>query len=523
MRTPKPKKGDVLTPDSKAPDFSLTDTDGRAVSLASLTAMGTTLLVFVEEDCPTSRMSLSRLQSISEGLADAGVSIVAIHQNDAATSSRTMRRCRADFAALVEEQPYAVSSAFDVATVPTAYLIDRDAKVLRAVEGWCTDDFNDIADAVASDAGVAAVHLGDEAPRLKPGCASKSALDPSLWATPDTDVEFDVVEDLFDRGWTDGLPVVPPTRERVDRMLDGRNGATSLGPVPPGMGELTLERLASCAVLAGCHPSYFPVVRAAADAVLDPDFNLHGMTNTTHTSGVVLFVNGPIRAHIGMNSGINCMGGWNRANATIGRAIRLVSGLTGSGRPPKLDRSTMGQPGKISFCFAENEEDSPWDSFSVTRGFSSETSTVTAYCGDAPFTVSDHYSQAVEDVVATIGLAGAAIFSPNVFPIAADTIFVLSLEHARMFASAGWSKAEVAQRIYDVASRRAGDITIGERSPFHSMMAADDIVSKWTGPEQIHLLVSGGPAGRFSAILPPWVGFGLGSTMTTRAIGENEE
>ncbi len=520
MLSSRPNKSDVLKLKVKAPDFSLVATDGNTIDLAALLADGAVLLLFVEEDCPTSRMTLARLQTIADGLRAAGTSIVAIHQNDRVTTERTMRRAKAEFTALVEGEPYAVSSAFDVATVPTAYWIDDSGVVERAVEGWSTDDFNEIAQAAARAAGVKAVALADEPPRMKPGCASKSALDPSLWASPPPATDFDLMEDLFERGWTDGLPVTAPTRERVDAMLDGRDPSLSLGPVPPGMGELTLERLASCAVLAGCHPSYFPVVRAGAEAVLNPSFNLHGMTNTTHTSGIVLWVNGPVRARIGMNSGINCMGGWNRANATIGRAVRLMSGLTGMGKPPKLDRSTMGQPGKISFCFAENEEASPWEPYSVTRGFSADVSTVTAYVGDSPFTVSDHYSQRVEDVVTTIGLAGAAVFSPTVFPIAAETVFVLCQEHARMFADAGWSKAEVAQRIFDIASVRVGDITAGERSPFMAFMGEDDIATKWSSPEQIHVLVAGGPAGRFSEILPPWVGFGLGSEITTQVVVE---
>jgi peroxiredoxin len=521
MRRQKPKKTDVLETNSKAPDFSLPDTGSEIVDLARLKANGATLLLFVEEDCPTSRMSLGRLQTIADGLAAAGTSIVAIHQNDRGTAARTMRRMKAEFTALVEDEPYSVSSSFDVATVPTAYWIDAEGTVLRSVEGWCTDDFNEIAEVAAKQAGTETPRITDEPPRMKPGCASKSALDPSLWQSPSTDSDFDVLEDLFDRGWTDGLPVVPPTRERVDAMLDGRDPNFSLGSVPPGMGELTLERLASCAVLAGCHPSYFAVVRAGADAVLDPAFNLHGMTNTTHTSSIVLWVNGPVRSRIDMNAGINCMGGWNRANATIGRAIRLMSGLTGNGRPPKLDRSTMGQPGKISFCFAENEEASPWESWAITRGFTAEQSTVTAYVGDAPFTVSDHYSQDPENVIATIGLAGAAVFSPNVFPIAAETVFVLSQEHAHMFAKAGWSKAGVAERIFHIASRRVGDITVGERSPFLEFMGEDEIVTKWSSPDQIHILVAGGPAGRFSEILPPWVGYGLGSEITTHAVIED--
>jgi hypothetical protein len=286
------------------------------------------------------------------------------------------------------------------------------------------------------------------------------------------------------------------------------------------MGELTLERLAACAVLAGCNPRYFSTVRAAVEAMLDPDFNVHGMTNTTHTCGIVVIVNGPVRARIGMNAGINCMGGWSRPNATIGRAVRLVVGLTGQGLPGTLDRSTLGQPGKISFCFAENEEASPWEPLSASRGFAAGKSVATVYCGDAPFSVSDHYSRKPEDVIASIAMAGGAAFSPNLYPMGAETVFVISPEHARTFAGAGWSKDEVVQRIFDAAKRRVRDIDRGERSPFLAALDADSEVSKWLSPGEIVLVVAGGHAGRFSAVLPPWVGYGLGSKIVGREIQE---
>lgn len=354
---------------------------------------------------------------------------------------------------------------------------------------------------------------------MKPGCGSKNTLDAATVAAMSSS-GFDEIEDLFERGWTDGLPVVPPTRERVRRMLGGRDGTRSLGPVPPGMGELTLERLAASAVLAGCKPEYFPVVVAAAEATLEPAFNVHGMTNTTHTAGPILIVSGAIRGKIGMNCGINAMGGWNRANATIGRAIRLMIGLTGRGAPPDLDRSTLGQPGKISFCFAENEEASPWEPLSVTRGFSAGESVVTLYCGDAPFSVSDHYSREPEDILYTIAMAGAAAFSPTVFPIAAETVFVIGPEHAKSLAAAGWSKRDVAERIVEVSKRRVSEMKRGERSPFVAGLPDDTLLPKWMSADEVAITVAGGTAGRFSAILPPWVGYGLGSAIVSKRIQE---
>jgi hypothetical protein len=287
------------------------------------------------------------------------------------------------------------------------------------------------------------------------------------------------------------------------------------------MGELTLERLAACAVLAGCRPEYFSVVRAAAAAMLDGAFNLHGLTNTTHTCGPVLIVNGPVRQRINMNAGINAMGGWNRANATIGRAVRLMTGLTGQGTPGTLDRSTLGQPGKISFCFAENEEASPWESLAADRGFEPSQGVVTAYCGDPPLSVSDHYSRDPVEMARSISLAGAACFSPHMYPIGTETVFVVSPEHARSFAGAGWSKAELASKIFEMSKRRVGEIRSGEQNPLMVAVDDDDVLAKWTSPEEVVIVVAGGDVGRFSAVLPPWVGFGLGSAMTSCVIDED--
>jgi len=512
----------VIEIGTKAPDFVLPATHGGLVSLVELARLGPVLVVFVESDCPTSRMTLERLAALTEPFSSAGAAVVAVHQDSREVATVTMRRAKADYPALCESPPFEISEAYDVATVPTSFLVGQDGKVVDRVEGWSAEDFNRIAVRVAEsgkDAQLGRVTL--DAPTVKPGCSSKNRLPEEFWSESDAGHgSFDEIEDMFERGWTDGLPVIPPTRERVDRMLGTRDPARSLGRVPPGMGELTMHRLAACAVLAGCRPEYFPVVLAATEAMLDPAFNVHGMTNTTHTSAPVVIVNGPIRQKISMNADINAMGGWNRANATIGRAVRLVIGLTGHGKPPELDRSALGQPGKISFCFAENEEASPWESLAVTRGYDCNDSVVTLYCGDPPFSVSDHYSQGAEAVLDTIAMAGAAAFSPNFYPLAAETVFVISREHARTFDEAGWSKSEVAERIVEASKRRVGDLRRGEQGPFASGMSDDEMIAKWTSPEEIVIVVTGGAAGRFSAILPPWVGFGLGSKIVSRRIEE---
>ncbi|RMF20382.1 MAG: thioredoxin [Deltaproteobacteria bacterium] len=497
----------------KAPDFELTAPDGTAVRLSAVLAEGPALLIFAEADCPTSRMALARVEPARRRLESAGVRVLVVHQDPPERIRATLERTGSGAASVSEPPPFAVAEAYGVATLPSAFAIGSDGRIATSIEGWSHEDYVRAFEWLAAQQGTVPPQLDAEPPLVKPGCAAKNTLDPELVrAAAEAADEF---EELFARGWTDGLPVVPPTRARVERMLGGRDPAESLGRVPPGMGELTLERLAACAVLAGCHPSYFPVVIAGARAMLAPEFNLHGMTNTTHTAGAVVIVNGPIRRRIGMNAGMNAMGGWNRANATIGRALRLMVGLTGSGRPGVLDRSTLGQPGKISFCFAENEEESPWSPLSVDRGFREGEDVVTVYCGDAPFSVSDHYSRTAEDIARSLGLAGGAVFSPHFYPVGAETVFVISPEHARSLAEAGWSKQEVAERIFDASKKRVAELAGGEQGPFTAGLDPETELAKWTDLSQIVIVVAGGSAGRFSAVLPPWVGFGLGSTMVS--------
>lgn len=204
--------------------------------------------------------------------------------------------------------------------MPTAIIVDETGSIVGRTEGWNVESLTELLP----------VEFPSDEPRWKPGCRARASY--AVGAESDSlggggDVT-EALEDMFERGWTDGLPVVPPTAENVERMLGERNPADSLGPVPPGMGEATLERVASCAVLAGCRPEYFPVVLAAVRCVLDPAFNVHGQAVTTSPPGQIVVVNGPIRDELGLNSGMGALASGARANLTIGRAVRLVVHLT---------------------------------------------------------------------------------------------------------------------------------------------------------------------------------------------------
>ena len=443
------------------------------------------VLLFVHADCPTTRLALSRLAGVRPKRE-----LVVVAQEPPERASRLTRGLPARVVA--DPAPYAESDAYGVETVPTALLVE-DGSVAETVVGWDRDGFERLLGTV----------LPDEEPRRKPGCQARNTYDPALVSAA---LAFDELEDMWERRWTDGLPVVPPTRDRVDAMLAGRDPGLSLGLVPPALGEATLERVAACAVLAGCRPEYFPVVLAAVEAALEETFNLNGQAVTTSPPGQIVLVNGPVREALGVNGGMGALGPGFRPNMTIGRALRLVVTLTGGAHPGGLDRATLGHPGKLAFCLTENEDASPWEPFHVERGFPAETSTVTLLAGDAPLSVSDHRSRTPEELAATLAAAAGATWSPFWWPMDACSLVVVCLEHAALFAAHGWSKRDVREAIYEAAARPARELRRGETTPLVQESADEARIHKWTSPEHVLLVVAGGDAGRFSAVVGPSVG-----------------
>lgn len=479
-----------------APAFALPSVDWRTVSLDDLLSDGhRTLLLFVHADCPTSVLALERLGPLGPDLERAGVRLVVVAEEPLDGAARLARRARVRADVLAQDEPFAVSKAYGVDAVPTAILLDEDGSATETVVGW---------DAAALER-IVGIELSPDEPRWKPGCESRSTMSAELLAA-ERAFGFDELEEMYERGWTDGLPVIPPTRERVERMLGGRDPAHSLGLVPPALGAATLERVAACAVLAGCRPEYFPVVLAAVEAALEPAFNLNGQAVTTSPPGQVLVVNGPVREAIGLNSGMGALGpGW-RANLTIGRALRLVVTLTGQGAPGRLDRATLGHPGKLGFCIAEAEEASPWEPLHVERGLPSGSSAVTLLAADSPLSISDHRSRSAEELAATLAAAAAVQWSPFWWPLDAASLFVVCPEHAALFADAGWTKADLRAAIDESLERPARELRRGETTPLVLDAPDDRPVRKWPSPDRILIVVAGGEAGRFSAVLGPSLG-----------------
>jgi hypothetical protein len=328
---------------------------------------------------------------------------------------------------------------------------------------------------------------------------------------------------VMERGWGDGLPVIPPTPERVARMLAGtrRPRDEIVAVLAPRLGQATVERAAVNAVLAGALPEYLPVVLAALEALADPVFNLQAVQTTTHPCSPLIIVNGPVAARLGMNATGNALGQGTRANAAIGRAVRLALLNLGGARPGREDRATQGHPGKYSYCVAENEAESPWPSLSVERGFAAQDSTVTVCGSEGPHNVNDHASSTAEGIVATVASTAANAGHNNIY-LGGEPLVALGPEHAATVANAGWSKDDFKRAVWERArvplsafapeniERFSGIHPEGFRDKPLDTLAP--IARDW---RDIMVIVVGG-AGKHSAVIPT---FGMTRSVTRLIAG----
>jgi hypothetical protein len=317
----------------------------------------------------------------------------------------------------------------------------------------------------------------------------------------------DPAEICFERGWSDGLPVTPPTDERVLRMLKGttRAPAEIVGQIPPYLAPCSVEKVAINAVMAGCKPEYMPVLLAALEAALEPVFTLHGVLATTYFSSPIIIVNGPVAKRIGMNSGINALGQGNRANATIGRALNLIVRNVGGGRPGEADRATLGAPSKFTLCFAEDESDPAWEPLSVARGFARGTSTVTLFQGHGPEAFVDQKSRTPEALTRSLAMSLVKIGHPKLVQ-SARAVLVLSPEHYAIYREAGWDRRRMERALYEATMRPGSELVAGADGVGEGVPAsrAGEMVPKFH-EDGLMVVRAGGQAGLFSAILPGWL------------------
>ena len=311
-----------------------------------------------------------------------------------------------------------------------------------------------------------------------------------------------------ERRWSDGLPLVPPTVERVEEMLRAtrRSPQNLVAHVAPGYGKATVEGVAINAVMAGCRPEYLRVVLAAVEAAADRAFNLQGIQATTNPAGAWIIVNGPIALALGINGGVNCLGQGTRANATIGRALRLVMQNLGGALPGEMDRATHGQPGKHTFCCAENEAESPWEPLHVERGFEAGTSTVTVVGAAGTANLNTHAKDA-DDLLKA--LAGSLPFpTSNDYHFGGAPWLVISPEHAEVLKRGGLSKADVKRRLWAESKIAAGRFAAKDyarvqhtRGPELGKIGPDTLLPVSPRPEDIGIVVAGGP-GTHSVYIP---------------------
>ncbi len=343
----------------------------------------------------------------------------------------------------------------------------------------------------------------------------------------------DPFETLYARGVTDGLPVISPTRERVASAVaaTGREGNELIALVPPNFGRATVEKIAVNAVMAGCRPEYVPVVIAGVDAMCDEGFDLHGVSATTNFPSPLFIVNGPARTRLDINCGAGLFGpGW-RANATIGRALRLIAVNLGGAIPGVVSMSTMAHPGRYTYCIGEAEEESPWDSLAIEHGFAPGDSVIAAFAGEAPHGVYDHMSRTAKDLLITIGKS-LEVISHHKSTHHGDTLVVLSPEHARTIADSGWGKAEMRTFLWTRLRKPVRELIPGvdggEGLPAHVLAkfprpeSDETLIAKFREPGNLKFVVAGGTAGRFSAVIPGWT-FPKSSRMIWRKIQMPEE
>jgi hypothetical protein len=324
--------------------------------------------------------------------------------------------------------------------------------------------------------------------------------------------------ELFQRnGWTDGLPIVPPTESGVRAFLEGAGLSASgvIGIEPVRRRRITAEKVAIAAVMAGCRPEYLPVVVAVVKAMCEPEFGLHGVTASTGGSAPFVVVNGPVRRALGMNATHNAFANGSRPNATIGRALRLLVINVLGGIPGQLDRSTLGHPGKFTFCVAEDEEDSAWLPLATERGIVAEASAVTVLAVGAPHQIMNEWTHDPKEIAETYAAAiRANMLTYSIW--AGNYAIVVPRQHRQIFAQAGWAKKDLRECLHERARvtrrewRTVGKAAVAPRKD------EDAVYTALRSPDDLLVIAAGGPAGGFGAILPPW--YGRKSLAVTRAI-----
>lgn len=493
------------------------------MTMTSNTIPANGLLAVVKEDCPTCQLVVPVLSE----LMGRGTALNIISQ-DELTFLDTVGAPKSLDATL--EHSYRLN----IETVPTLIKMDAGSETARIV-GWHREAWETFTDQSG---------LGSDLPAWRPGCGAKN-VEPAIKDQLDLAFgtvqmasriisisdEEDAIEACYERGWSDGMPLVPPTKLRVYRMLQGTGRGSDfdglsrraeiIAHTPHNLAPVSVEKVAINAVMAGCKPEYMPVVLAAVEAVCDPNYGLTGVMSSTWSSSPVIVVTGPIAKRIGMNSGFSALGSGNRANATIGRAVNLVIRNIGEVRPGEVARSTFGSPGRYTFCFAENEDDTAWLPISTKFGIPKGQSAVTLLSGDGLQMLADQTSRTPESLSVSFAEALKPIVHPKL-PVKADVILAVAPEHSRVFEQAGWSKARLCEELEAHLQLDTARLVKGYGGCAEGLdpetVAKHPTLPKFA-KDGIHVIRVGSNAGLFSAIIGCWPNRGAtGTTPVVKAI-----
>ena len=468
----------------------------------------------VKKDCPTCAL----IEPVIKQLSDTFNNSLTIYVQDDPSFPESV-------AEKIDDSSLEFSYKQNIEIVPTLIRSGDGLDEQARISGWDKSQWQEF---------TGIENLGANLVDFKPGCGSKTQ-DPGmteiLTLRFDTDLlqarkielaeSEDIMEACFERGWSDGLPLVPPTPLRVARMLSGTDCSADeiVGSVPPDNRPCTIEKIAINAVMAGCKPDYLQVVIAALKAALKDEFCMHGLLCTTYFSTPVMIVNGPITKQIGMNSGVNALGQGTRANATLGRALQLIVRNVGGGIPGGIDRATLGNPGKYTFCFCEDESDAEWPSLSMDRGYTREDSVVNLFAGSGVQPFVDQQSRQPDSLVKNLANSLRSVANTRSFGMA-DAIIVISPEHRRVLREGGWTKPNLKQALYDELKTPGADIIRGKDGIAEGMPEKfKDILLNKFRDDGLHIVGAGGKAGMFSAIISGWLASGeKGSQLVSQQI-----
>jgi len=545
----------MLSRGDRTLDLTLSDLTGERHTLDA--RAGARLLVFAEADCPTCRMTLPYLKRLASLLGEERERLVLVSQDGLDETRALAEHHQLTFPVLLDES-LQVSRAFDPPSVPALFLVGDDGRIERAHVGFHKGDLNATAAVLLRLVRRPVLLVAepyDGAPESKPGCASRHLVRESAGATAaatptsaagleapqlldlhpeqaarasriEVPADGDVYEYCMRSGYSPSLPVVPPTADRVDAFVEASGLAPErvIGLVPPCYGAATVEKIAANAVMAGCRAEHMEVLVPVLRAACDERFNLHGVQATTNSATPLVILSGPAAERLGFASGAGVFGNVARANSTVGRALQLVMANLGGARPGEIDMATLGHPGRFSYCISENHAASPWEPLHVELGFGAEESTVTLFAATGLMEVSEHTARTAEGVLRTIAATLSVVWSWRRCG-RVDAVVVVCPEHAATIAGHGLSKRDARDFLFEHtgvpvrAFEHEGTEGTQQRDSLTEVLIdGEPHYRKFDDPSQIRLVVAGGTAGKFSAVLGGWLAGPKGSESVTYPI-----